>query len=97
MLATLKRTRASSSAGSTCLSAVPANFRPSSPSPAANKEMARLATNGPRRGWRTGASSKARPASVAAVPGSVVPRASAACSKVSMAVLSPGSALSASC
>ena len=61
------------------------------------KEMARLATRGPRSGCRAGASSNARPASSAAVPGSVVPRASAACSKVAMAVSSPGSALSASC
>ena len=97
MLATLKRTRPSSSAGSAWRRVESANRLPSSVKPAANSETIRRATSGPRSGWRSGVSSSAFAASSAADAGSVMLRACAASYTVVIAPLSPGSALSMSC
>ena len=96
ILATLKRTRACSSAGRTWRSAESANRFASSARPAANRQTARQATSGPRSGWRRGASSRPRAASSAAPPGSELLRTWAAFKMVSIATESPGWALSAS-
>ena len=69
MLAMLNRTRASSSAGRALRRAESANRFPSSALPAANRQTALAATNGPRSVWR-GASSSAFAASSAAPLGS---------------------------